>query len=79
MKEGAEEIGTKQIAISINQNPVTEEDDSDLTEIDEEEDEDEFEDADQTFMTKMKSIFSNPYFLLLCLSLSFLYYIITGI
>lgn len=37
------------------------------------------EDADETFVQRMKSVMSNPYYLLLCLSLTFLYYIITGI
>lgn len=61
-------------------NPVTEEfnDESEETEMDDEDGND-LEDVDQSFFQRMKSVMSNPYYLLLCLSLTFLYYIITGI
>ena len=36
-------------------------------------------DVDQTFMQRIKIVLSNKYFLLLCISLTGLYYIITGI
>lgn len=40
---------------------------------------DDLSDIDQTFIQRIKCVLTNPYFLLLCISLTGLYYIITGI
>ena len=42
-------------------------------------DDDEFSDMDQTFFSSIKKVLTNSYYLLLCASLTGLYYIITGI
>ena len=74
MAKQADEIGTKamqpmSIADSENE-PETDDTSSD---------DDEFSDMDQTFFSSIKKVLTNSYYLLLCASLTGLYYIITGI
>lgn len=81
MAEGAIEIGTKQMEpmqIQVDIEKGDDEGEGSGNSTGDSDDED-INDVDQTFIQRIKSVLKNPYFLLLCISLTGLYYIITGI